>query len=38
MTTKLQTLPAPDKNTSGAGKPTNRRKAAKPRESRGTLA
>jgi multiple sugar transport system permease protein len=35
MTTKLETLPAPDKKSAGAGKPTNRRK---PRESRGTLA
>ncbi|HJV99639.1 MAG TPA: carbohydrate ABC transporter permease [Arthrobacter sp.] len=35
MTTKLQTLPAPDRKTSGAGKPTNHRKR---RESRGTLA
>ena len=35
MTTKLQTLPAPDRKTSGAGKPKNHRK---PRESRGTLA
>jgi multiple sugar transport system permease protein len=37
MTTKLETLPAPDKN-SGAGKPTNHRKPVKRRESRGTLA
>lgn len=36
MTTKLETLPAPDKK-SGAGKPTNHRKP-KVRESRGTLA
>ncbi|WP_066290224.1 carbohydrate ABC transporter permease [Arthrobacter sp. B6] len=35
MTTKLETLPAPDKKTSGAGKPKNHRKL---RESRGTLA
>jgi multiple sugar transport system permease protein len=35
MTTKLQTLPAADKKSAGAGKPTNHRK---PRESRGTLA
>lgn len=35
MTTKLETLPAPDK-TPGAGKPTNRK--PKMRESRGTLA
>ncbi|HEU4667278.1 MAG TPA: carbohydrate ABC transporter permease [Arthrobacter sp.] len=35
MTTKLETLPAPDKKSGGAGKPTNHRK---PRESRGTLA
>ncbi|MDP9982452.1 multiple sugar transport system permease protein [Pseudarthrobacter oxydans] len=38
MTTDLQTLPAPDKNTAGAGKPTNHRKPKKVRESRGTLA
>lgn len=38
MTTDLQTLPAPDKNTAGAGKPTNPRKPKKARESRGTLA
>ncbi|MBE4718877.1 carbohydrate ABC transporter permease [Pseudarthrobacter sp. AB1] len=38
MTTKLETLPAPDKNNAGAGKPTNHRKPAKLRESRGTLA
>ena len=36
MTTKLETLPAPDKKSS-AGKPTNHRKP-KVRESRGTLA
>lgn len=36
MTTKLETLPAPDKKTPGAGKPTNRK--PKVRESRGTLA
>lgn len=35
MTTKLQMLPAADKKSAGAGKPTNHRK---PRESRGTLA
>jgi len=35
MTTKLETLPTPDKKSAGAGKPTNHRK---PRESRGTLA
>ena len=35
MTTKLETLPTPDKKSGGAGKPTNHRK---PRESRGTLA
>jgi multiple sugar transport system permease protein len=36
MTTKLETLPAPDKKSAGAGKPTNRR--PRIRESRGTLA
>jgi multiple sugar transport system permease protein len=36
MTTKLETLPTPDKK-SGTGKPTNHRKP-KVRESRGTLA
>ncbi|MDQ0674180.1 MULTISPECIES: carbohydrate ABC transporter permease [Micrococcaceae] len=36
MTTKLETLPAPDKKSAGAGKPTNRR--PRVRESRGTLA
>ena len=35
MTTNLETLPASDKKSAGAGKPTNHRK---PRESRGTLA
>lgn len=35
MTTNLETLPAADKKSAGAGKPTNHRK---PRESRGTLA
>lgn len=35
MTTNLETLPATDKKSAGAGKPTNHRK---PRESRGTLA
>ena len=38
MTTKLETLPAPDKNNTGAGTPTKHRKPAKARESRGTLA
>jgi multiple sugar transport system permease protein len=38
MTTKLETLPAPDKNSSGAGTPTNHRKPKRARESRGTLA
>ncbi|MFF1382086.1 carbohydrate ABC transporter permease [Arthrobacter sp. NPDC058288] len=36
MTTKLETLPAPDKKTPAAGKPTNRK--PRVRESRGTLA
>ncbi|MGO4188899.1 carbohydrate ABC transporter permease [Pseudarthrobacter sp. TAF60_1] len=38
MTTKLETLPAPDKKNAGAGKTTNHRKPKKIRESRGTLA
>ena len=37
MTTKLETLPAADKKSAGAGKPTNHRKP-RTRESRGTLA
>jgi multiple sugar transport system permease protein len=37
MTTKLETLPAPDKKSAGAGKPKNHRRP-KVRESRGTLA
>jgi multiple sugar transport system permease protein len=37
MTTKLETLPTPDKKSSGTGKPTNHRKP-KVRESRGALA
>ena len=36
MTTKLETLPAPDRKSAGAGKPTNRK--TRVRESRGTLA
>ncbi|MHC6593841.1 carbohydrate ABC transporter permease [Arthrobacter sp. C152] len=36
MTTKLETLPAPDRKSAGAGKPTNRK--PRVRESRGTLA
>jgi multiple sugar transport system permease protein len=38
MTTKLETLPAPDKNNAGAGTPTNHRKPKRIREARGTLA
>ncbi|HEY8700948.1 MAG TPA: carbohydrate ABC transporter permease [Arthrobacter sp.] len=38
MTTKLQTLPTPDKKSAGAGKPTNPRKPKRAWESRGTLA
>ena len=38
MTTKLETLPAPDRNPVGAGKPTKQRRPRKARESRGTLA
>ncbi|WP_457963460.1 carbohydrate ABC transporter permease [Arthrobacter sp. D1-29] len=38
MTTKLQTLPAPDQESARAGTPTNHRKPRRPRESRGTLA
>jgi multiple sugar transport system permease protein len=37
MTTKLETLPAPDKKSAGAGKPKNHRRP-RVRESRGTLA
>ncbi len=37
MTTKLQSLPVPDKNTTGTGKPKTPRKP-RIRESRGTLA
>jgi multiple sugar transport system permease protein len=37
MTTKLETLPAPDKKSAGAGKPKNNRRP-RVRESRGTLA
>jgi multiple sugar transport system permease protein len=37
MTTKLETLPTPEKKSAGTGKPTNHRKP-KVRESRGTLA
>jgi multiple sugar transport system permease protein len=37
MTTKLETLPTPEKKSAGTGKPTNPRKP-KVRESRGTLA
>jgi len=36
MTTKLETLPTPEKKSGGAGKPTNRK--PRVRESRGTLA
>ncbi|MBT2532371.1 carbohydrate ABC transporter permease [Arthrobacter sp. ISL-48] len=38
MTTKLETLPTPDKKSAGNGKPTNHRKPTRARESRGTLA
>jgi multiple sugar transport system permease protein len=38
MTTKLETLPTPDKKSAGTGKPTNQRRPKKARESRGTLA
>jgi multiple sugar transport system permease protein len=36
MTTKLETLPTPDKKSAGDGKPKNRKRRV--RESRGTLA